>query len=131
MDHLKLTRVSKRGRFSTHSYHGAVYATVFNSANVLKSDQIAVEVTHSTGTGAFKNVIEHKSPLITITFAEGAVWSGSFRELQNVIETGIEAAEALNYAISSEYDRDEESRNFEPDTLSKWESIVNKVIKKG
>jgi hypothetical protein len=47
-----------------------------------------------------------------------------FFDKNRLMEMAPKLLEALQYVINSEYDRREDSRNFEPETLKEWESII-------
>jgi len=84
LDKLFMRSVSKNGIHGNLRAKGAVYLTVTKGFNE-KSNQIAIEVQHETGVGAFKTVVKHESALINVTFDDGRVWSGDFNKLKNIL----------------------------------------------
>lgn len=86
-DLLQVTTVSKAGKWSKRTLKGAAYLTVTKGFNE-PSNQIAIEVTHTSGVGSFKTEHSHPEALINITFKSGRVWSGTFSDLENLIILG-------------------------------------------
>jgi hypothetical protein len=84
-DLLQVSTTSRRGKSSPRFLMGAAYLTVTKGFNE-SFDQIAIEVEHSTGSGAFHTKHERETALINITFADGSIWSGTFAELQHKLQ---------------------------------------------
>lgn len=83
-DLLQVTTVSKSGKFSKRTLKGAAYLTVTKGFNE-PSNQIAIEVTHTSGVGSFLTNHSHPEALINVTFSDGYVWSGDFNKLRHLL----------------------------------------------
>ena len=73
---MKVTTVSRSGKFSPRSAKGAAYLTVNNEGNDV--GQIAVQVNHKNASGGEGQ----EKALINVTFADGTIWSGNFETLK-------------------------------------------------
>lgn len=86
-DKLIISTMSKFGRYSAKKIGGMAYLTVTKGFNE-PSNQIAIEVDHTTGTGPFLGKQSRETALINITFADGSIWSGNFDSLKKALVPG-------------------------------------------
>lgn len=86
-DLLRVTGRSRDGKYFEVKNIGVLYANVTKGQNT-PTHQIAIEVDHNTGVGAFKQKHEIENALINITFADGSMWSGNFDSLKKALVPG-------------------------------------------
>ena len=84
-DLLQVSTVMRNGNMPKIQLRGAAYLTVTKGFNE-PTAQIAVEVQHSSGVGAFKTLHKHEKALINITFEDGNGWSGTFADLRKALK---------------------------------------------
>lgn len=81
--------------------------------------------------GPYEAVRNNTTPDWRVEYEQGGerytLVTGLSESDAKLIAAAPELYEALKIAVEMEYDRDEESRNFENERLEYWQSILDKV----